>query len=216
MKRLTFGILCSLLILVAISASAADKTKSPATDESIIREYYLAVGKYFNVPERAVSTIKKKGVSDEELAVVFFIADRAGIKPAPVMELRDLKKSWLEITLHFGLSPEIFYVPVNTDPGPPYGKAYGYFKNHPRNEWKQIQLSDVEVVNLTNLRIFSKLYGVSPEDVIKWRAEGKHFAEVNLSAKKQQEQQRAEAKEAKRRGAKARAEANDNREKKDK
>jgi len=62
--------------------------------------------------------------------VVFFIADRAGLKPAPVIELRDLKKSWLDITIHFGLSPEIYYVPVTVDPGPPYGKAYGYFKKH--------------------------------------------------------------------------------------
>ncbi len=216
MKRLTFGILFSMLLLASVSAFAGDQAKSSANDDSSIRQYYLAVGKFFNVPERAVTTIKKKGVSDEELAVVFFIAERAGVKPAPVMELRALNKSWLDITIHFGLSPEIYYVPVTVDPGPPYGKAYGYFKKHPREEWKKIQLSDAEIVNLTNLRLFSKLYGVSPEEVIKWRAEGKHFAQVNHHAKKWQDEKKAEAKANKQRGAKARAEANENREKKDK
>ncbi|MBK7141370.1 MAG: hypothetical protein IPH75_04735 [bacterium] len=215
MKRLTFGILIGLLLVAAMSVSAGDKTKATSNDDNSLREYYLAVGKFFNVPERAVMTIKKKGVSDEELAVVFFIAERAGIKPAPVMELRDLKKSWLEITVHFGLSPEIYYVPVTVDPGPPYGKAYGYFKNHPREEWKQAKLSDVEIVNLTNLRLFSKLYGISSDEVIKWRAEGKHFAQVNKHAQELRKQQQAAAKSSKR-GAKARAEANENREKKEK
>ncbi|MBK7143611.1 MAG: hypothetical protein IPH75_16240 [bacterium] len=216
MKRLTFGILIGLLLVAAMSVSAGDKTKASSNDDNSLREYYLAVGKFFNVPERAVMTIKKKGVSDEELAVVFFIAERAGIKPAPVMELRDLKKSWLEITVHFGLSPEIYFVPVTVDPGPPYGKAYGYFKNHPREEWKQVKLSDVEIVNLTNLRLFSKLYGISSDEVIKWRAEGKHFSQVNKHAQELRKQQQAEAKSSKQRGAKARAEANENREKKEK
>ena len=150
------------------------------------------------------------------VAVVFFIADRAGLKPAPVIELRDLKKSWLDITLHFGLSPEIYYVPVTVDPGPPYGKAYGYFKKHPRNEWTQIQLSDAEIVNLSNLRMVSKLSGVTPDEVIAWRCEGKHFAQVNLNAKELRDQKKAEAKANKSRGARARAEANENREKKEK
>ncbi len=214
MKKATCGILFGLLIMAAFTVQAGEKPAK--VDDASIQQYYAAVGKFYNVPERAVATIKKKGISDEELAVVFFIADRAGLKPAPVIELRDLKKSWLDITIHFGLSPEIYYVPVTVDPGPPYGKAYGYFKKHPRNEWKQIQLSDAEIVNLTNLRMVSKLYGVTPDEVIAWRCEGKHFAQVNLNAKELRDQKKAEAKANKSRGAKARAEANENREKKDK
>ena len=220
MKKLSCGILLGLLLMVAGSARA-DVSVGATIDENGIRQFHLAIGKFYNVPERAVTVIKKKGISDEELAVVFFIAERAGVKPAPVIELRQLGKSWLDITLHFGLSPEIFYVPVKGDPGPPYGKAYGYFKKHPRSKWREIVLTDVEVVNLVNLRFVSKLYAIEPEEVIKWRAEGKHFTEVNLNAKSHRDKQKAEAKAAKSKGSKPRAEADntgkaDNKGKKDK
>jgi hypothetical protein len=209
MKKLSCGILLGLLLMVAGSARA-DVSVGATIDENGIRQFHLAIGTFYNVPERAVTVIKKKGVSDEELAVVFFISERAGVKPAAVIDLRQLGKSWLDITVHFGLSPEIYYVAVKGDPGPPYGKAYGYFKKHPRSKWREIVLSDVEVVDLVNLRMVSKLYGVEPDEVIKWRAAGKHFTEVNLNAKEHRDKAKAEAKAAKSKGSKARAEADNN------
>ncbi len=43
----------------------------------------------------------------------------------------------------------------------------------------------------------SKLYGVTPDEVIAWRCEGKHFAQVNLNAKELRDQTKAEAKATK-------------------
>ncbi len=209
MKKLSCGILLALVLMVAGSAKG-DLSVGATVDENGIRQFHLAIGKFYNVPERAVTVIKKKGVSDEELPVIFFVSERAGVKPAAVIELRQLGKSWLDITLHFGLSPEIYYVPVKGDPGPPYGKAYGYFKKHPRAKWREIVLSDVEVVNLVNLRMVSKLYGVEADDVIKWRAEGKHFAQVNVNAKEHRDKAKAQAKAAKSKGSKQRADADNN------
>lgn len=86
----------------------------------------------------------------------------------------------MDITLHFGLSPEIFYVPVRGElKGPPYGKAYGYYKNKPRKGLRKIRLVDADIVNLVNLKFISEYHRHSPDDVIRMRTAGKHFVIVN-------------------------------------
>lgn len=85
----------------------------------------------------------------------------------------------MDIIIHFGLSPEIFYVPVRAVPGPPYGKAYGYYKNKPKKEWKKIVLDDDDIINLVNLRFISKHYVYSSDNVIRMREKGKSFIDIN-------------------------------------
>jgi len=139
------------------------------------------------VPDKEVVVVRDRGIPDEDLPVVFLIATRAGIAPDSVIKLRLSGQSWLDITLHYGLSPEIFYVPVQQTPGPPYGKAYGYYKNKPRSEWNTIKLSDAEVVNLVNLKFISEHYGYSPDEVIRMRASGKNFVEINHEVKQKKQ-----------------------------
>src|SRR4030042_32287 len=77
--------------------------------------------------------------------------------------------------------PEIFYVPVRETVviGPPYGKAYGYYKKKPKKQWRTIDLSDADVVNLVNLRFVSDHYKYGPEKVMKLREGGKNFVAIN-------------------------------------
>jgi len=57
----------------------------------------------------------------------------------------------MDIALHYKLSPEIFYVHFDRDPGPPYGRAWGHFRNRERREWGKIRLADDDIVNVVNL-----------------------------------------------------------------
>jgi len=84
----------------------------------------------------------------------------------------------MEITLHFGLSPEIYYVPVERIPGPPYGHAYGYYKKVPRAKWSTIRLPDADIVNLVNLRFMRGYYDADVDTVVRMRHEGKDFADI--------------------------------------
>jgi len=145
-----------------------------------IKNFNLSVGEYYRVPEREVIVVQKRGCREEELPVVFFLASRARVAPGVIIDLRSKGLSWMDITFHFGLSPEIYYVPVKkVKVGPPYGKAYGYYKKHPKHEWKKITLADDDVVNLVNLRFISERHGYPPETVMKMRAEGRNFIAIN-------------------------------------
>ena len=151
-----------------------------------LRSFYLAIGDYYRVPEREVIVIKERRIPDEEIPVVFFIAKRARVKPATIIDLRLRGMTWMDITLRYHLGPEIFYMPVKETVviGPPYGKAYGYYKKKPRKEWKKIVLGDDDIINLVNLRFMSAHYGNPPEKVIQLREQGKTFIVINEEIKK--------------------------------
>jgi hypothetical protein len=146
--------------------------------------FYLSVSEYFRVPQREVIIVRERRIPDEELAVVFFMAGRAGVKRTTIIDLRLGGMSWYDITIRFGLTPEIYYVPVKVVKGPPYGKAYGYHMNKPKKQWAKVKLTDVEIIDLVNLKFISEHYGYPAEEVIKLRRGGKDFMSINYEVKK--------------------------------
>jgi hypothetical protein len=142
--------------------------------------FSLSIGDYYQVPEREVAVIHERGIYEEELPVVFYIAQRAHVYPEDVVDLRLRGMSWMDITLHFGLSPEIYYVPVAVDRyGPPHGHAYGYYQNHPRGGWKRNDLRDRDIVNQVNLKFISEHHGYAPEKIMRYRSEGRSFNAID-------------------------------------
>ncbi len=151
-----------------------------------VRDFSLSVGEYYRVPQHEVVVVRERGFHDEEMPVVFFLASRARVAPNVIMDLRSRGMNWMDISLHFGLGPEIYYVPINAAKiGPPYGKAYGYYKKYPRHEWKKIRLHDDDVVNLVNLRFISEHYGYAPENVMRMRGDGRNFVTIHETAYKE-------------------------------
>jgi len=185
MHRASIGLTVALLVLSALTrqADARVDVGVSISDEGL-SGFYLAVGEYYRVPQREVLVIKERRIPDEEIPVVFFLANGARVAPATIIDLRLGGKSWMDITLQFGLSPSIFYVPVRAVPGPPYGKAYGYYKKRPRREWKTIVLADADVINFVNLKFISKHYSYAPEAVISMREQGKPFVIFHQEVRK--------------------------------
>lgn len=144
-----------------------------------LNNFYLSIGDYYRVPESRVVYVRDRYPRhDEELPVIFFLSSRARVDPQVILDLRTRKRmSWLDITFHFGLSPEIYYIPVRRV-GPPYGKAYGYYKKH-GNDYNRVVLADSDVVNLVNLRFMSDYHGVDPEVIMDRRGKGEKFIVMN-------------------------------------
>jgi hypothetical protein len=149
-----------------------------------LKAFYLGVGEYFRVPYHDVVVVEQRRLPPPEVPVAFFIAQHAHVSPSLVVDLRLGGRSWLDVSLHFGIGPEVFYVPVAVVPGPPYGRAYGYYKNKPRKDWRTIVLADDDVVNLVNLRFVSEHYGVGPDVVIGRRSKGQDFVSIHAEARK--------------------------------
>ena len=169
-----FGRLVVLCLgLIATLPAAAQFSVSAS-----IGNFHVAVSNYYRVPEREVIVIRERRIPDDELPVVLFIAQRARVAPAVIVDLRLGGRSWMDIAVRYGLGPDVFYVPVAVVSGPPYGKAYGHYKK-PKQHWKTIVLADDDVVNLVNLRFLSDHYHVAPERVIELRGRHTDFVAIN-------------------------------------
>lgn len=170
-KNLT---LIALLAFVPSLASAGDLGPlEPLAD------LHRAVRESLGLPEPLIVRLLEQGAPDEHLPVIGLIAERAHVSPEKVFDLHRGGLSWIDVSIRLGVGPEIFYVPIERDPGPPYGKAWGYYKKTPRSKWNTIRLSDREVVDLANLSLCVHRYGVSADDVLALRRKGEGFAQIH-------------------------------------
>ncbi|MBU1692043.1 MAG: hypothetical protein KJ958_07600 [Gammaproteobacteria bacterium] len=149
-----------------------------------LNSFYFSLGEYYRVPERDVIFIRERRIPDHEIPVVLFISQRARVTPSAIINLRLSGSSWMDISLRFGLGPDVYYVPVQNVYGSPYGHAYGHYQNRNRNEWQKIRLADDDVVNLVNLRFISERYGYPAEDVMRMRSSGKNFLNIHDEARR--------------------------------
>jgi hypothetical protein len=186
MKLSWFKTLTAALLFASIPQyGQADVDLGLSIRDGEVRSFYLAVGDFYNVPERTLMVVHERNIPDDEVPVVFFLAQQARVSPSVIIDLRLGGRSWMDITLHYGLTAAIFYVPFSAaDPGPPYGKAWGYYKKRPRSKWGEIRLGNADIVNLVNLKFISGHYGYSPEQVVKMRGKGKNFVSINSEIKK--------------------------------
>ncbi len=193
MTRLKFfGMLVFAFLLIAASSSGTDLNAALSISDGRVTSFYLAIGEHYQVPEKQIILVKKREISDDELAVVFYLARHANVAPSVVIDLRLGGKTWMEITSHFSLTAEIFYVSIQKVSGPPYGKAHGYFKNRNRNDWKKIVLTDDDIINFVNLRFMSDHYGWSPDEIVRMREQGQSFIAIGDKIKKAKAAKKAE------------------------
>lgn len=177
-------IFAAILAIYVARPGQADVNVGLSIGENGLQSFYLAIGSYYNVPEKTVVVVHERRIPDEELPVVFFLAQQAKVSPDVVINLRLSGQSWMDIAFHYGLTAQAFYVPLAVVPGPPYGKAYGYYKNRPQSKWKEIRLSDADIVNFMNLKFVSGYYGYSPDEIVKMRGAGKGFVTISNEVKK--------------------------------
>jgi hypothetical protein len=185
----------ALVLFLLVWASGVHGAVTPAVEttgagntpkeDRAVRGFYLAIQGYFRVPEPEIASLKEKGLSYEELPVVFFIAERSQTEAQRVMEMRLEGRTWTEIAYRLGLTPDVFYVPViGNVTTAPYDHAYRGYSRRPKREWKTVSLTEKDVENLVNLRFISDNYRCPPERVIEMRAAGKTFLQINDAMRK--------------------------------
>jgi hypothetical protein len=199
--RKLLSILLSPILLAGFMAieSRADVNVGISADRDGIKEFHLSIGTHYGVRQVDVEKVRARSLPDDEMAVVFFLSNRLEMSPIFLVDLRLSGRSWMEITLKYGLSPEIYFVKFASDPGPPYGKAWGHYKKTPRKKWHQIQLGDMDIINLVNLKFLAEKHQCSPEKIVRMKKQGKSFSNMHgdfKKAKAQKKQKKASAKKA--------------------
>lgn len=173
-----------IAILCTTTSSASQSKVHVAIGDETVERFYLSVGEYFDIPAQDVQLARGGGLKPEETSVALFIASRGHVAPAVVIDLRIAGRSWIEIGARYGVGPETYYVPLQRPvSGPPYGKAYGFYKKRPKKNWKSITLSDADIVELVNLRFLSDQNGYTADEVVKLRVQGLSFVAIHEKAR---------------------------------
>lgn len=172
MRRVLLGIILFGVPLCCPFHAAAQQVDMdlPAASK-LLSDYFVAIDEYFQVSQKQVLIIRKQRIRNEQIPVVLFVANKGDVNPQRVVDLRLRGIDWLAIAARFGLNAETFHVPVKD----------AKFDNTPREGWKKILLTDDDIINLVNLRFLSEHYKRAPEEILKLRAEGKTFMEINQS-----------------------------------
>lgn len=167
------------LTLPIIAAALAVPAVADLGPLEPIADLHRAVHESLGLPEPLIVRLLEQGLPEEQLPVVGLLSARAAVAPDRILGLRAEGLSFLDISIRLGLGPEIFYVPIPADPGPPYGKAWGYYRKTPRERWSTIVLSDREIVDLANLKLCVDHYRVAPERVIELHRSGRGYAAIH-------------------------------------
>jgi len=155
------------LMASGVQAQIVDDSKDP---------FHIAVRDYFKVTEDQIGSLLKTPLPDDDLPIVLFIAQRAGVDPNSVLVVWSSGLNWMQTAHHFGLNPWIFFTPIQGDlKNTPYLKPYHYFKD--RNN--RVRLSDDDMINLVNLKLIAEQYNRDPYEIVQLRAQGKSFREIN-------------------------------------
>lgn len=183
MRKTIFFVL--FIFILSVKHAPSDALPPPPDPEDVFR---LSTLQYFGLPEADFLSARQKGVPEDEIPVLFFMAKNAKLPVPDILKLRLEGKSWFDISVKFHIGPETFYVPIEDyiSPGPPYGNAYGHYRNKPKAQWNTIVLSDGDIINLVNLRFITEHYGKPARYVINLREQDAGFIQIHKKIKEKQ------------------------------
>ena len=128
---------------------------------------------YFNREPRVVADWSQRFSDPDDLAVFLHICAHSRVSPEMVFSYRRQGMPWFDIGMRVGVPVDTWFVPVQGDPGPPYGKAYGYWRQHQRDPRYVMRVSDRQCRDLIAVRMAHDYYHVAPQVAMDWRREGR-------------------------------------------
>lgn len=109
---------------------------------------------------------------EADLPVVLFLAEHSGRPPSVIVDLRAQGYGWSAIFTRLHVAPDVLFAGIPSDPGPPYGKAWGHWKKSRRG----VRLSDTDIIGLVQIQIGSRFAGVAPIEMARARGQGRRVA----------------------------------------
>ncbi len=160
-----------LFLLLTVIMTFPGKAAAQDIDVSgVYRDYFKNRGVNYDAA--------RLKIGEKNAVLASYISSRTNIDIDEVVKF-SVKSSydWNKVMLHYNVKPSSLFLPVPTGykVGPPYGKAYGYWKKYRANPSCKINLSTDDIYNLVNLGIVHKLYNTPVTDVMKLRAANRSF-----------------------------------------
>jgi hypothetical protein len=158
----TTRLLAAAVFVLALPTPLEAQRGGGGSDEA---EFLRTVAEHFDTPGSEVRVLSRWGLSPTEIPVVLRLAKRAGVSPDVLVAQRRRGDDWMPIAKGYSLHAGDFHVPID-GPAGFLGAAYERFGARAASRWRDITLSDDEVVGLVNVRFLSRALEVRPARVI--------------------------------------------------
>ncbi|MFC1524916.1 hypothetical protein ACFL5I_00850 [Planctomycetota bacterium] len=135
------------------------------------------VWEYYDWDYELVTHLHSLNYTPDEVCLILFLAYHGHSHPLTIVKWRQKHISWMDITMvHLKLKPSVFFVAIAPEVklGPPYGKAYGYYRKSPN----KIVLTKAQMVSLVHLKVASQALDISPIEVMKLKNRGYTFDQI--------------------------------------
>ena len=170
-------LLCAGVVLFLVAGAAnAEVNVDVAVGMSINEDsrIFLNVTNQTWRPPVATAFIQGCADPEEDFPVIAFLAYHSHRSPTFILNLRREGYSWADVFFQVNVNPSVLFVGVERDPGPPYGKAWGYWRKHYRPGARiRYHLVDRDVVGLVKVQTVSKHFGASPLSIIEAQRGGR-------------------------------------------
>jgi hypothetical protein len=179
-KRLCVSLFTFAAVIAAPSSHAGVDISfgmnAPIGDDGNL--FFSISSRYFDRQPQVVQDWGRQFPNPDDLAVFLHICSHSRLSPQIVYSYRRQGLPWYDVGVRAGLPVSVWYVPVERDPGPPYGKAYGYWRKHERNPNYNVRLNDRQARDLVAVRMAHEYYGVAPEVAMDWRRGGSNVQTI--------------------------------------
>ena len=170
MRRLAFA---GVLLALMVGGAGAQETAP------VRSAYFAAVAEYFGVPDSEIDILGDWRLPPDEIPVVLFVAERAGVSPEALVALRRGGTSWVNLAGRYQVGAGALHVPLPAAaPSGRLERAFGEYRALPPRRWNEIRLTDPEIVALVNVRVLSESLGLSLQTILEQAGATGSFVEL--------------------------------------
>jgi hypothetical protein len=137
------------------------------------RFFLNVTNRYYGSQQQAVQVLDRCANPELDFPVVMFLAQVSGKRADVVLSLRRKNLPWSEVMVRLQVPPDRLFAGLDRDPGPPYGHAWGHYKDHRARGGKEpFAVDDGMVQDLVRLQIASGALRVNPYAIVSERQRG--------------------------------------------
>lgn len=173
-KASVLGLVVGLAALALVPHSARGETSVGVRVGTSGFEFGFLYNDYYHADDHVVVGCSE-WMSEPDMVVALHLARVADMDLEIILDWRRGGLTWYDITHRCHRDTNIYYVDLPSDPGPPYGRAWGHWRKHPRQD---MRMSDDEIRSFTTLRALSEYSRQRPSEVLQMRRQGKSPSQI--------------------------------------
>jgi hypothetical protein len=186
LKSLSVIILITLALSLAVpSYIHSQQHSSPPDPWSAESQETYHLSRYYGFTSEMVMAVGNFLKNTDDASVCLFIAKEKGADPRSMALAKEKSPCWKDVfkcyNFNFGRLFEDIGVNINLGVPKCYRHAYDEYRKYLADPTREMDLSDREIIDMVQLRLIVKLYGVSAGEVMKARNNGADWTSLMIT-----------------------------------